>query len=115
MKIFITLLLVIVTVSFAQAQQVNRIKIEESGYSLQKFSNQMKVGLGLELTGVTVSTLFYLTSDVPTKSDINTVRAITTVAVVSGLLVQMSAVNHVRIAGTKLEVADSGIGIKYRF
>lgn len=99
-----------------KAQRVDRVKIEESGYSMQRFSNQMKVGLGFQLTGLTVGLIYTASADkYPDPKETKTVSIVTSTLVVTGLIIQISSLNHAYIAGTKLEVADSGIGVKLRF
>lgn len=110
MKIFISLLLVIVAAS-ANAQTVDRIKIEEAGLNLQKYSKANQNARLWMVTGLGIATI-----NVASKPD-NIVpgNVVAGTCVATGIIISLASNRYIRIAGEKLEFADSGIGIKYRF
>lgn len=118
-RIVLVITFIFAVVTFSYAQQIDRSKIEGSGYALQRYSNQMTAGYACELTGMGVFFITTVTRDINNPNidlkQVKTINTICSLTIITGLVIQVNAQRELRIAGQKLELADSGIGLKYRF
>jgi len=108
-------LLLIAHFSYSQqiSQPVDRIALEDAGIALQRYVKMQRhsyvalsIGAASSIIGVASMNNGKIAPPFLIVAWGTTLTAV---------ILQVSSLKHLNVAGQKLEIADSGIGIKFRF